>query len=68
MEVSKLPTFVTGMGKGSVNEQHAQFGGVYAGAATKPDVKEVVESADCVLWVGNYPVSLPLGQTVKLNC
>lgn len=52
-----LPVFVTPMGKGSVNEKNPQFGGVYCGAGSKSDVKKVVELADCVLRIGNYPVS-----------
>lgn len=57
VEVSKLPVFATGMGKGAVSEDIPHFGGVYAGAGTKSDVKKVIETSDCVLWVGNYPVS-----------
>ena len=47
--MTKFPAFVTGMGKGSVDEQNPSFGGVYVGAATKPDVKKAIESSDCVL-------------------
>jgi len=60
--VTKFPTFVTGMGKSSVDEQNPSFGGVYIGAATKPDVKKVIESSDCVLWIGNYPSDFNTGE------
>lgn len=58
IDVTGFPFFTTPMGKGSVNENKPGFGGVYVGQATKPDVKHVVESADCVLRIGNYPVSI----------
>jgi TPP-dependent 2-oxoacid decarboxylase len=45
------------MGKGAVNERHKLFGGLYVGALSKRDVKQVVETSDCVFWMGNYPVS-----------
>lgn len=57
IDVTRFPFFTTLMGKGSVNEHKPGFGGVYVGAGTKPDVKQVVESADCVLRIGNYLVS-----------
>lgn len=44
------------MGKGSISEHLASFGGVYAGNGSFPDVKNAVETSDCVLWLGNYPV------------
>jgi pyruvate decarboxylase len=57
MDVLRCPTFTTTMGKGAINERHPQFCGVYGGASTNPNVKSVIESSECVLWVGNYPVS-----------
>ena len=52
MEKTQLPTFVTPMGKGGVNEKHACFGGVYVGDVSRPDVKERVEHAELILYVG----------------
>ncbi|KAJ5808381.1 hypothetical protein N7474_009650 [Penicillium riverlandense] len=52
MEASGLPTFVTPMGKGAVDETHKNFGGVYAGNGSNPGVGEVVESSDLVLTIG----------------
>jgi len=47
------------MGKGAINEKTTLFAGVYGGAGTiKEDVIAAVESSDCVLWIGRYPVSL----------
>ena len=52
IEMSNMPVFVTPMGKGAVNENHPQYGGVYAGNGSHPDVKERVETADLVLVIG----------------
>ncbi|KID78450.1 Pyruvate decarboxylase [Metarhizium brunneum] len=50
---SNLPVFVTPMGKSAVNEQHDNFGGVYAGDGSHPpEVKDIVESSDLVVSIG----------------
>lgn len=53
---ANIPAFTTAMGRGSLNETIAQFDGVHQGAGTHPGVKEALEQAEFVLWVGNYPV------------
>ena len=58
IELTSLPTFTTAMGKGGLNERIPQYGGVHQGAGTHSDVKEAMEAADVVLWLGNYPVSV----------
>ncbi|KAJ5717528.1 hypothetical protein N7488_003174 [Penicillium malachiteum] len=52
VEASGLPTFVTPMGKGAVNETHKNFGGVYAGNGSNAGVSEMVESSDLILSIG----------------
>lgn len=52
VEASKLPTFVTPMGKGAVNETYKNFGGVYAGSGSQPGVRDAVESSDLILSIG----------------
>lgn len=52
VEKSGLPTFVTPMGKGAVNESHKNFGGVYAGTGSNPGVSEAVEASDLILSIG----------------
>ncbi|OLN94353.1 Pyruvate decarboxylase [Colletotrichum chlorophyti] len=37
LEKTKIPVFVTPMGKGAVNETHPNYGGVYAGSASHPE-------------------------------
>jgi pyruvate decarboxylase len=45
-------TFVTPMGKGSLNETLSEFGGVYIGDASRPEVQKRMEHAECILYVG----------------
>lgn len=52
IDVTQFPSFVTPMGKGSIDEQNPRFGGVYVGTLSSPEVKEAVESADLILSVG----------------
>ncbi|KAM3164756.1 Pyruvate decarboxylase [Lachancea thermotolerans] len=52
IDITQFPSFVTPMGKGSIDEKHPRFGGVYVGTLSSPAVKEAVESADLVLSVG----------------
>lgn len=47
-----LPAYVTPMGKSGVDETHPSYGGVYAGDASAPAVKEAVEDSDLVLNIG----------------
>lgn len=57
-----LPVFVTPMGKGAFDEQHACYGGVYAGDGSFPEqVKAIVESSDLILTIGALKVWLLSG-------
>ena len=58
IDKTRLPVFVTPMGKGAVNETHSNYGGVYAGDGSQPDVKERVEASDLILTIGAIKVSL----------
>ncbi|KAI1645002.1 thiamine diphosphate-binding protein [Daldinia loculata] len=53
IEKTNLPVFVTPMGKSGINETHPSYGGVYAGTASAPAVKEMVEGSDLVISVGS---------------
>lgn len=53
VEKTKLPVFVTPMGKGAIDETSPTYGGVYAGSGSQPSVSERVESADLVLSIGS---------------
>lgn len=52
IDKSKLPVFVTPMGKGAVDETHPCYGGVYAGSGSLPEVRERVDAADLILTIG----------------
>lgn len=52
IEKTKMPVFVTPMGKGAVNEEHETYGGVYAGVSSHPDVIKRVEGSDLILTIG----------------
>lgn len=66
-----IPVFTTTMGKGIVDESGPHYVGTYEGLGSHPEVKEIVEGADCVLWLGSLPsdfntsvpLSCPLSQT-----
>lgn len=51
-ELTELPYFANPWGKSAISEANDRFGGIYNGLGSKPDVKEAVESSDCVLWIG----------------
>lgn len=59
IEKTGLPVFVTPMGKGAVNEEHPNFGGVYAGDGSQPAVQERVEASDLILTIGAIKVTNP---------
>ncbi|KAM0427178.1 hypothetical protein ACHAPT_007605 [Fusarium lateritium] len=49
----ELPVFVTPMGKGAVNEDHPNYGGVFAGDGSHPPrVKQIVEESDLLITIG----------------
>ncbi|WVF69780.1 hypothetical protein IAT40_004559 [Kwoniella sp. CBS 6097] len=52
VEGCSIRFFETPMGKSLLDEHHPLFGGCYAGANSLPKVREEVESADFVLYVG----------------
>ncbi|KAF8541914.1 thiamine diphosphate-binding protein [Trichophaea hybrida] len=52
IDKTHLPTFVSPMGKGSVNETNPAFGGVYAGDVSREDVRARIEAAELILFVG----------------
>jgi len=51
-EKTNLPVFVTPMGKGAIDETNPNYGGVYVGDGSQPDVKHRVEASDLILTIG----------------
>lgn len=60
-----LPVFVTPMGKGAINETHANYGGVYAGDGSLPEVKERLEAADLILTIGAIKSDFNTGESLN---
>ncbi|KAI0098862.1 thiamine pyrophosphate enzyme [Nemania sp. FL0031] len=52
IDKTRLPVFVTPMGKSAIDETHPCYGGVYAGSASHPAIKQAVEASDLVLSIG----------------
>ena len=48
-ESTGMPIATTILGKSVISEAHPLFAGVYEGAMGRPEVTELVESADCLL-------------------
>ena len=53
VERTKLPVYVTPMAKGSINEDHPQFRGVFAGNCSIEQVQKEVYEADLILSIGS---------------
>ena len=68
VEFTGLPFFTTAMSKGALSERHPRFGGFYGGMFSKEDVRETLEGADLVFWIGSFPSDLNTGAfTMKVN-
>jgi indolepyruvate decarboxylase len=67
-ESTGMPIATTILGKSVISEAHPLFAGVYEGGMGRPEVTELVESADCVLMLGCFLTDINLGIfTAKLD-
>lgn len=67
-ESTGMPIATTILGKSVISEAHPLFAGIYEGAMGRPEVTELVESADCVLMLGCFLTDINLGIfTAKLD-
>jgi indolepyruvate decarboxylase len=67
-ESTGMPIATTILGKSVISEVHPLFAGVYEGGMGRPEVTELVESADCVLMLGCFLTDINLGIfTAKLD-
>jgi indolepyruvate decarboxylase len=67
-EATGMPIATTILGKSVISEAHPLFAGVYEGAMGRPEVTELVESADCLLMLGCFLTDINLGiWTAKLD-
>ncbi|KAG0658558.1 Pyruvate decarboxylase 1 [Maudiozyma exigua] len=52
VDITQFPAFSTPLGKGTIDETHPRYGGIYVGSLSTPDIKNAVESADLILSIG----------------
>jgi len=67
-ESTGMPIATTILGKSVISEAHPLFAGIYEGGMGRPEVTELVESADCLLMLGCFLTDINLGiWTAKLD-
>jgi TPP-dependent 2-oxoacid decarboxylase len=65
---ANIPFATMLLGKSVVSEQHPLYIGLYIGAFSKEDVREYVESSDCLIMLGAFQCELNLGAwTARLD-
>jgi len=60
-EAHRIPICATLLGKSVVSERHPLYLGVYEGAMGRADVRDYVESSDCVILLGAFMTDINLG-------
>ena len=61
LEKSKIPVASTILSKSVIVENHPQYLGVYEGAMGREEVREYVESSDCLILLGVFMSDINLG-------
>lgn len=61
IEHTQLPVYVTPMAKGSIDENHPQFRGVFAGNSSTERVQKEIYSADLILSIGSLNSDINTG-------
>lgn len=65
---TNIPVAATILGKSVIGEQHPFYLGVYEGAMGREDVRQYVESSDCVIMLGAFMTDINLGiYTARLD-
>ena len=60
-EKTNIPVAATLLGKSVIGEQHRFYLGVYEGAMGREEVRQYVESSDCVILAGAFMTDINLG-------
>ena len=60
-EKTNIPVAATLLGKSVIGEHHPFYLGVYEGAMGREDVRQYVESSDCVILLGFFMTDINLG-------
>jgi indolepyruvate decarboxylase len=61
VERTGYPVAATLLGKSVISERHPQYLGIYEGAMGREEVRRAVESADCLLMLGEFMTDIDLG-------
>src|SRR5689334_9693884 len=68
VEQTNIPVAATVLGKSVIGEQHPFYLGIYEGAMGRDDVRQYVESSDCVIMLGTFMTDINLGvYTARLD-
>ena len=67
-QTSGIPVAATVLGKSVIGEQHPFYLGIYEGAMGRDDVRQYVESSDCLIMLGAFMTDINLGiYTARLD-
>jgi len=61
LDRTRIPVAATVLGKSVIGEQHPLYMGVYEGAMGRDEVRQYVESSDCVILLGAFMTDINLG-------
>ena len=65
---TNIPVAATLLGKSVIGERHPFYLGIYEGAMGRDDVRQYVESSDCVIMLGAFMTDINLGgYTARLD-
>ncbi len=68
LQKTNFPIAATVLGKSVIGEQHPQYLGIYEGAMGRDDVRQYVESSDCLIMLGAFMTDINLGvYTARLD-
>ena len=67
-QTTGIPVAATVLGKSVIGEQHPFYIGIYEGAMGRDDVRQYVESSDCLIMLGAFMTDINLGiYTARLD-
>src|SRR6184192_1233998 len=68
VQKTNIPVAATVLGKSVIGEQHPFYLGIYEGAMGRENVRQYVESSDCVILLGAFMTDINLGvYTARLD-
>ncbi|GAX59521.1 indole-3-pyruvate decarboxylase [Candidatus Scalindua japonica] len=61
IDKTNIPVVSTPLSKSVISEHHPQYMGIYEGAIGRSDIREYVESSDCLVLLGAFMTDINLG-------